>query len=105
MPRDNKRTYMTNDIVRTGALNCFEELTSTNKQLNNITSLCLSAKTLFFNNEILQIDASRIVFKSCLTKLILAFACKRHANCKEILTKIWNCSTSFFSFYLGCSSY
>jgi hypothetical protein len=66
---------MTNDIVRMGALNCFEELTSTNMQLNSIIGLSLGAKTFFFTNEILQIDASRIVFKSCLTKLILAFAC------------------------------
>jgi hypothetical protein len=67
---------MTNDIVRIRALNYFKELTSTNKQLNNIIGLSLNAKTFFFTNEILQINASRIIFKSCLTKLILAFACK-----------------------------
>jgi hypothetical protein len=47
MIRDNKKTYMTDDIVRRGALNCFEELTSTNKQLNSITGLSLGAKTFF----------------------------------------------------------
>jgi hypothetical protein len=40
---------MANYIVRTGAINCFEELTSTNKQLNSITCLSLGAKTFFFD--------------------------------------------------------
>jgi hypothetical protein len=68
---------MTNDIVRIRALNCFEELTSTNKQLNNIIGLSLNAKTFFFTNEILQINASRIVFKGCLTNCIcMQMTCK-----------------------------
>jgi hypothetical protein len=64
---------MTNDIVRTRALNCFEELTSTNKQLNNIIGLSLNAKTFFLPMRFFKLMLQELFLK---VALLIAFACK-----------------------------
>jgi hypothetical protein len=58
-----------NGIVRMGALNSFEEITSINWHLkfcNNLICLCLGAKKYLFANEFVQINAMNLVFKELL---------------------------------------
>ncbi len=57
MLKDEKKAHMVNQIIRMGALNCFEVLTSINWHLNVVIALLacpLSAKEKSMANEIVQ---------------------------------------------------
>jgi hypothetical protein len=64
-----KKVYMTNQIGRIRALNCFDQLTLVNWHLkccNSVIGLYLTAKKKVLNNEIVQIGALHCL-KSCIS--------------------------------------
>jgi len=72
------KSPITNEIVKMGTLNCFEELISklTIKCCNSLIGLCLDAKKRFVTNEIVQMNAlnfflkllNELIFTCCMQK-------------------------------------